>query len=313
MATDCGFEKGGEWFRYRAAAIIIEEGCVLFVSDGGFDYYYSVGGGVHHGETSEQAVLREVYEETGVRYEIDRLAVIHECFWNESDGCGGVRKCHELAFYYLMKPRGTKDLPGGDDKLLLHWVPVDKLGSVKAFPAFLADYLSGEHDGIEIITTHDESANERSENDMDYSLLISQLEAVTDGVDNNVTNLANAAALLYNSLEDVSWAGFYIADGGALMLGPFQGKPACVKIPRGRGVCGAAFERGETVVVPNVHEFEGHIACDAASNSEIVIPLFKSGSVYGVLDIDSASLNRFSDGDREGLERFAKALEARLV
>ena len=148
---------------------------------------------------------------------------------------------------------------------------------------------------------------------MDYALLISQLEAVTDGVDNNVTNLANAAALLYNSLEDVSWAGFYIADGGALMLGPFQGKPACVKIPRGRGVCGAAFERGETIVVPNVHEFEGHIACDAASNSEIVIPFFKGGSVYGVLDIDSASLDRFSDVDREGLERFAKTLEARLV
>ncbi|MBQ6552051.1 MAG: GAF domain-containing protein [Clostridia bacterium] len=148
---------------------------------------------------------------------------------------------------------------------------------------------------------------------MDYSLLISQLEAVTDGVDNNVTNLANAAALLYNSLEDVSWAGFYIADGDALMLGPFQGKAACVRIPRGRGVCGAAFKRGETVVVPNVHEFVGHIACDAASNSEIVIPLFKGGSVYGVLDIDSASLERFSDGDREGLERFTKALEARLV
>ena len=159
MATDCGFEKNGEWFRYRAAAIIIEDGCVLFVSDGGFDYYYSVGGGVHHGETSEQAVLREVYEETGERYEIDRLAVIHENFWDESDGRGGIRKCHELAFYYLMKPRGTKNLSGGDCKLSLHWIPVEKLGSVKAFPTFLADYLSREHDGIEVITAYEGNIN----------------------------------------------------------------------------------------------------------------------------------------------------------
>ena len=159
MATDCGFIKGDEWFRYRAAAIIIEDGCVLVVSDDGFDYYYSVGGGVHHGETSEHAVLREAYEETGVRYEIDRLAVIHENFWNESDGRGGIRKCHELAFYYLMKPKGTKDLPGGDGKLSLHWIPIEKLGGVKAFPTFLADYLSREHDGIEVITAYEGNIN----------------------------------------------------------------------------------------------------------------------------------------------------------
>ena len=147
---------------------------------------------------------------------------------------------------------------------------------------------------------------------MDYALLISQLEAITDCVDNNITNLANAAALLYNGLADVNWAGFYLAEGGALLLGPFQGKPACVRIPRGKGVCGAAFESGKTLVVPNVHRFEGHIACDADSNSEIVVPLFNNGGVYGVMDIDSASLGRFTDSDREGLERFAKALEARL-
>ena len=147
---------------------------------------------------------------------------------------------------------------------------------------------------------------------MDYALLISQLEAITDCVDNNITNLANAAALLYNGLDDVNWAGFYLAEGGALLLGPFQGKPACVRIPRGKGVCGAAFESGKTLVVPNVHKFEGHIACDADSNSEIVVPLFNNGVVYGVMDIDSASLGRFTDSDREGLERFAKALEARL-
>ena len=148
---------------------------------------------------------------------------------------------------------------------------------------------------------------------MDYSLLISQLDAVTDGVENNISNLANAASLLYRGLEDVSWAGFYIADGDTLELGPFQGKIACTAIAKGRGVCGAAFESGETVVVPNVHEFEGHIACDAESNSEIVVPLFKGGEVFGVMDIDSTSLARFGDCDVEGLERFARLLESRLI
>lgn len=153
MDKDCGFIRGGEWFRYRAAAIIIEDGCVLFVSDDGFDYYYSVGGGVRHGESSRDAAIREVFEETGARYEIDRLAVIHECFWNEDDGAGGVRACHEVAFYYRMMPRGTRILPGGDGKLSLHWVPIDKLGGIKAFPAFLAEYLRTEHAGIEHIVT----------------------------------------------------------------------------------------------------------------------------------------------------------------
>ena len=148
---------------------------------------------------------------------------------------------------------------------------------------------------------------------MDHSLLISQLDALTDGVANNVTNLANAAALLFNTLEDVNWAGFYLAEGDELLLGPFQGKPACVRIPRGKGVCGTAFAAGETVVVPDVHKFDGHIACDAESNSEIVVPLFKNGIFFGVMDIDSKSLSRFDERDRETLEAFAKALEARLI
>lgn len=148
---------------------------------------------------------------------------------------------------------------------------------------------------------------------MNYSLLISQLDAVTDGVENNISNLANAAALLYRGLEDVSWAGFYIAEGDSLALGPFQGKIACTRIAKGRGVCGAAFESGDTVAVPNVHDFEGHIACDAESNSEIVVPLFKDGKVFGVMDIDSTSLGRFGDREREELERFARVLESRLI
>jgi len=148
---------------------------------------------------------------------------------------------------------------------------------------------------------------------MDYTILTEQLRAITDGVKNNVTNMANASALLFDSLSDINWAGFYTAKSDLLELGPFQGKVACTLIPKGKGVCGTAFEREETIVVDNVHEFSGHIACDSASNSEIVIPLFAGGKVFGVLDIDSTLFGRFSDEDREGLEKFARCMEKILV
>lgn len=120
--------------------------------------------------------------------------------------------------------------------------------------------------------------------------------------DHLVTNLANASALIWESMEGINWAGFYIAEGDRLYLGPFQGKPACVTIPIGRGVCGTAAKEEQTVLVENVHEFAGHIACDCASNSEIVVPLFAEGKVVGVLDIDSPQLGRFTADDKEALE-----------
>ena len=147
---------------------------------------------------------------------------------------------------------------------------------------------------------------------MDYKLLNSQLASLTEGVENTVTNLANAAALLWYSLENINWAGFYILKGSELLLGPFQGKPACVKIPLGRGVCGTAAAEKRTLRVDNVHEFKGHIACDSASNSEIVIPVYKSGELFGVLDIDSPEFCRFSKADEEGLKEFVKVLEGAL-
>jgi len=147
---------------------------------------------------------------------------------------------------------------------------------------------------------------------MYYNMLTDQLKALTEGVSYQTTNLANAAALLYNSLPDLNWAGFYIFEGGALLLGPFVGKPACVRIEIGRGVCGEAAERRETIVVPDVHEFPGHIACDADSRSEIVIPLTVGDSLFGVLDIDSPLKDRFSEEDRAGLELFAAVLETVL-
>jgi len=183
---------------------------------------------------------------------------------------------------------------------------------------------------------------------VDYDEFIRQLSALSEGIDFDMTILSNAAALLYDGLPNLNWCGFYLLREDELQLGPFQGKVACTRIPLGKGVCGTAAIRRETVLVPNVHEFPGHIACDSASNSEIVIPIFLNrreneepcgenlkdashsdlygamnascgdfnatvnascGDLYGVLDIDSPLFERFSEEDRVGLERFVKTLE----
>lgn len=148
----------------------------------------------------------------------------------------------------------------------------------------------------------------------DYDKICAQLRALTDGVNNNITNLANAAALLWYGIPNINWVGFYLYDGSALTLGPFQGKPACVRLQLNKGVCAAAARSGKTVKVDNVHLFEGHIACDSASNSEIVVPVFDAlGKLYGVMDIDSPTFARFTDCDVVGLERFAKELGSALL
>ena len=143
----------------------------------------------------------------------------------------------------------------------------------------------------------------------DYKALNDQLLALVEGCSHPISNLSNGAALLYHTLPDLNWAGFYLLEGETLVLGPFQGKPACIEIPVGRGVCGTAVAEGKTQLVLNVHEFPGHIACDGASNSEIVIPLRKNGKIIGVLDIDSPIFNRFTEIDQNGLEEFAKIIE----
>lgn len=137
---------------------------------------------------------------------------------------------------------------------------------------------------------------------MNYSTIKKQASLLIESTDNLISDLSNIAALLFNSLEDVSWAGFYIYSNGKLLLGPFMGKPACTQIEVGKGVCGTAFAKKETVLVKNVHDFSGHIACDSASNSEIVVPIFVKNKVVGVLDLDSTSLNRFDEEDKVGLE-----------
>jgi len=138
------------------------------------------------------------------------------------------------------------------------------------------------------------------------------LQGVLTGESDLIANLANSAALLFWSLPAVNWAGFYLLKEQELVLGPFQGKVACIRIKLGHGVCGSAAEQRRTLVVPNVHEFPGHIACDSASNSEIVVPIVKNGALVGVLDIDSPEFARFDDNDKTGLEEFVRVLTAVL-
>ena len=149
-------------------------------------------------------------------------------------------------------------------------------------------------------------------NQLDYDSLAAQLAALTDGIPYEIANLSNASALLWENLPDINWAGFYKMVDGALVLYPFQGKPACIRIPVGRGVCGTAVAEDKVQLVYDVHRFPGHIACDCASNSEIVLPIHVNGKIWGVLDIDSPIIGRFTEADRAGLERFVAILEQRL-
>ena len=149
--------------------------------------------------------------------------------------------------------------------------------------------------------------------EINYKFVAQRLVALTDGVPYETANLANASALLWQHMADINWVGFYKMTDGLLVLGPVQGKPACVKIAVGKGVCGTAVAEDKTQLVYDVHDFPGHIACDSASNSEIVIPLHVGGEIWGVLDIDSPFVGRFTEEDREGLETVAAVLERILA
>ncbi|KXF80635.1 GAF domain-containing protein [Enterovibrio coralii] len=151
------------------------------------------------------------------------------------------------------------------------------------------------------------------ENKVDfYATLTRQAAALVEGEPNLIANLANVSALLFQALPDINWSGFYLDDGDMLVLGPFQGKPACVRIPYEKGVCGSAFTKQEVVRVEDVHQFDGHIACDAASNSEIVLPLYVKGKLVGVLDIDSPNIGRFDHDDETGLTLLVTELQKHL-
>lgn len=171
---------------------------------------------------------------------------------------------------------------------------------------------------MRVVPHGDDVSNRESQDPTDpaakadcYAMLAEKLRALLDGESDFLANAANTAALVYHSLPDLNWAGFYFMKDGQLVLGPFQGKPACTRIGPGKGVCGRAAAEQKTVVVPNVHAFPGHIACDGASNSEIVVPLTAGGRLLGVLDLDSPTLGRFDAEDRDGLQRVVRVfLEA---
>ena len=148
--------------------------------------------------------------------------------------------------------------------------------------------------------------------EVNYKFVTQRLIALTDGIPYEIANLANASALLWQYMADINWAGFYKMTDGQLVLGPFQGKPACVKIAVGKGVCGTAVAEDKVQLVYDVHDFPGHIACDSASNSEIVLPIHVHGEIWGVLDIDSPFAGRFTEEDREGLEKVVAVLERAL-
>lgn len=156
---DCFFTDDKNWFRYRAAAVIIEDGSVLMAKTDGVDYYYSIGGGVHIGESAEDAVKREVFEETGVSYEVDRLIFVHENFFTDRQTVGD-KLCHEIALYFLMKPRGTKELPVHESissvgRERVYWIPVEDYSNFKAFPEFFAKELQILPDGVKHIVTRE--------------------------------------------------------------------------------------------------------------------------------------------------------------
>ena len=150
-------------------------------------------------------------------------------------------------------------------------------------------------------------------NTINYKYVAQRLVALTDGVPYETANLANASALLWQHMENINWVGFYKMTEDLLVLGPFQGKPACVKIAVGKGVCGTAVAEDKVQLVYDVHDFPGHIACDSASNSEIVLPIHVNGKIWGVLDIDSPYIGRFTEEDREGLEGIVAVLERILA
>jgi GAF domain-containing protein len=160
------------------------------------------------------------------------------------------------------------------------------------------------------VTTSDSTYVRSSAKSDLYKQLAAQLSALLAGERDLIANAANFSSLLFHSLPDLNWAGFYFAKDEELVLGPFQGQPACVRIKIGQGVCGAAAAKCETVIVPNVHEFPGHIACDSASNSEIVVPLLKDSKLIGVLDLDSPLIGRFDEADADGLKGLTRILVA---
>lgn len=277
-------------------------------------------------ETVDEAAARELWEETNLT-DVPLTPVgffstpgRDKRGWTMSEG------------FAAMLPEGSPEPMAGDDARETGWFTVDsrwesgvltltfdgperfqaKLTRDGAYAFAILDTGGLAFDHAHIVARAMERMGLLQPEPVDYSTLNAQLASLVESVPHPLSNLSNAAALLWDSLGGINWVGFYLMEEGQLVLGPFMGKPACIEIPLSKGVCGAAARTDQTQLVLDVHAFPGHIACDSASRSEIVVPLHKEGRAVGVLDIDSPLLHRFTEADRAGLEAFARILEKAL-
>lgn len=299
---------------------------LLLIRRGGHPYlgkWALPGGFSEPGETVDRAAARELQEETG----LSGLALSPIGFfslpgrdkraWTMSEG------------FAALLPEDGPEPEAGDDARETGWFQVDnrwengalvlsfdgperfeaKLVRDGSYAFSILDTGGLAFDHAHIIARALHAMGYLHPEPADYDTLNAQLASLVEGVPHALANLSNAAALLWEGLGGINWAGFYLLKDGKLVLGPFMGKAACIEIPLDRGVCGAAARLNETQLVPDVHAFPGHIACDSASRSEIVIPLRRNGQVFAVLDIDSPLLHRFTEADKGGLEAFARIIE----
>ena len=281
------------------------------------------GGFSEPGETVDEAAARELREETSL---VD-LPLVPVGFFSTPGR--DVRAWTMSEGFAAVLPPDSPEPVAGDDARETGWFALDsrwesgvltlsfqgrsrfeaKLVRDGAYAFAIRDTGGLAFDHAHIVARAMERMGLLQPEPVDYSTLNAQLASLVEGVAHPLANLSNAAALLWDSLGGINWAGFYLMEEDKLVLGPFLGKPACIEIPLTKGVCGAAARTDATELVPDVHAFPGHIACDSASRSEIVVPLHKEGKVCGVLDIDSPLLHRFTEADRAGLEAFARILE----
>ena len=308
----------------------VEQGMeLLLIRRGGHPFlgkWALPGGFCEPGETVDQAAARELREETS----LTDLPLTPVGFFSTP---GRDKRAWTMTegFAAVLPPDGPEPV-AGDDAREAGWFTLDsrwedgvltlsfdgperfqaKLTRDGAYAFTILDTGGLAFDHAHIVARAMEKMGLLQPEPADYAVLNAQLAALVEGVPHPLANLSNAAALLWEGLGGVNWAGFYLMEDGKLVLGPFQGKAACIEIPLQKGVCGAAARTDRTQLVPDVHAFSGHIACDSASRSEIVVPLHKEGKVWGVLDIDSPLLRRFTEADRAGLEAFAAILEKAL-
>ena len=324
--------RPGDWPRPSVTADIAvfrerEQGReLLLIRRGGHPFlgkWALPGGFSEPGETVDEAAARELREETSLK----DIPLTPVGFFSMPGR--DVRAWTMTEGFAAILPEDGPEPTAGDDARETGWFLVDsrwsdgvltlffqgperfeaKLSRDGVYAFAIRDTGGLAFDHAHIIARAMERMGLLQPEPVDYDTLNAQLASLVEGVEHPLANLSNAAALLWETLGGINWAGFYLLRGDRLVLGPFMGKPACIEIPLTKGVCGAAARTNEIQLVPDVHAFPGHIACDSASRSEIVVPLRQNGAVFAVLDIDSPLLHRFTAADQAGLEAFARILE----